>query len=83
MKSSLSIWLYVVSVKSALKIFTIFVAFLENMNFTPNYPTIYSAHLPKTANYLGYFWEKNCHHMFIVHGSAHPLQNNKHGYSFI
>ena len=21
--------------------------------------------------------------MFIVHGSAHPLQNNKHGYSFI
>ena len=21
--------------------------------------------------------------MFIVHGSAHPLQNNKHCYSFI
>ena len=22
------------------------------------YPTIYSAHLPKLANYLGYFWKK-------------------------
>ena len=29
-----SIWRYVVSVKSMLKILSIFVAFLENMNFT-------------------------------------------------
>ena len=34
MKSSLSIWHYVVSVKSTVKIFSIFVAFLENTNFT-------------------------------------------------
>ena len=32
-KSSTSIWRYVVSVKSMLKISSIFVAFLENMNF--------------------------------------------------
>ena len=34
MKSSLSIWRYVVSVKSTVKISSIFVAFLENTNFT-------------------------------------------------
>ena len=34
MKSSLSIWQYVVSVESTVKISSIFVAFLENMNFT-------------------------------------------------
>ena len=34
MKSSPSIWHYVVSVKSAVKISSIFVAFLENTNFT-------------------------------------------------
>ena len=33
-KSSLSIWHYVVSVKSTVKISLIFVAFLENTNFT-------------------------------------------------
>ena len=33
MKSSLSIWHYVVSVKSTVKISSIFVAFLENTNF--------------------------------------------------
>ena len=33
MKSSPSIWRYVVSVKSMVKILSIFVAFLENMNF--------------------------------------------------
>ena len=33
MKSSPSIWRYVVNVKSAVKILSIFVAFLENMNF--------------------------------------------------
>ena len=33
MKSSLSIWRYLVSVKSMVKISSIFVAFLENMNF--------------------------------------------------
>jgi hypothetical protein len=33
MNSSLSIWHYVVSVKSTVKISSIFVAFLENMNF--------------------------------------------------
>ena len=33
MKSSPSIWQYVVSVKSTVKISSIFVAFLENMNF--------------------------------------------------
>ena len=33
MKSSSSIWLYVVSVKLKVKILSIFVAFLENMNF--------------------------------------------------
>ena len=32
-KSSTSIWRYVVSVKSTVKISSIFVAFLENMNF--------------------------------------------------
>ena len=31
------------------------------------YPTIYSAHPPKLANYLGYFWEKNSHLMSIVY----------------
>ena len=34
MKSSLSIWHYVLNVKSMAKILAIFVAFLENMNFT-------------------------------------------------
>ena len=34
MKSLPSIWYYVVSVKSTVKISSIFVAFLENMNFT-------------------------------------------------
>ena len=34
MKSSPSIWHYKVDVKSAVKISSIFVAFLENMNFT-------------------------------------------------
>ena len=34
MKSSPSIWHYVVDVKSTVKISSIFVAFLENMNFT-------------------------------------------------
>ena len=33
MKSSPSIWHYVVSVKSTVKISSIFVPFLENMNF--------------------------------------------------
>ena len=33
MKSSPSIWHYVVIVKSTVKILSIFVAFLENMNF--------------------------------------------------
>ena len=33
MKSSPSIWQYVVSVKSMMKISSIFVAFLENTNF--------------------------------------------------
>ena len=33
MKSSPSIWRYVVNVKSTVKILPIFVAFLENMNF--------------------------------------------------
>ena len=36
MKSSPSIWRYVVSVKSTMKILSIFVAFLENMNFKYN-----------------------------------------------
>ena len=44
MKSSLSIWQYVVSVKSTVKIWSIFVAFLENTNFKKDtfkfsYPT--------------------------------------------
>ena len=34
MKSSSSIWHYVVNVKSTVKISSVFVAFLENMNFT-------------------------------------------------
>ena len=34
MKSSLSIWHYEVNVKSTVKILSIFVAFLENVNFT-------------------------------------------------
>ena len=33
MKSSLSIWRYVVNVKLTVKILLIFVAFLENVNF--------------------------------------------------
>ena len=37
MKSSPSIWHYVVDVKSTVKISLIFVAFLENMNFTKIY----------------------------------------------
>ena len=36
MKSSPLIWRYVVNVKSSGKILSIFVAFLENMNFTEN-----------------------------------------------
>ena len=34
-KSSSSIWLLLQNVKSTFKILSIFVAFLENMNFTP------------------------------------------------
>ena len=33
MKSSLSIWRYVLNVKSTVKILSIFVAFLDNVNF--------------------------------------------------
>jgi hypothetical protein len=36
-KSSPSIWRYVVSVKSTVKISSIFVSFLQNMNFTNTY----------------------------------------------
>ena len=36
MKSSASVWRYVVNVKSMVKISSIFVAFLENMNFMIN-----------------------------------------------
>ena len=39
MKSSPLIWLYVVNVKSTVKILSIFVAFLENVNFKTNYST--------------------------------------------
>ena len=35
MKSSPSIWHYVLDVKSTVKISSIFVAFLENINFNP------------------------------------------------
>ena len=44
-KSSLSIWQYVVTVKSMVKISSIFVAFLENMNFILDYKlcTLYSS----------------------------------------
>ena len=37
MKSSPSIWHYVVSVKSVVNILSIFVAFLENTNFNFNF----------------------------------------------
>ena len=43
MKSSLSIWRYVVNVKSMVKILSIFEAFLENVNFT---------YTPKTQGYI-------------------------------
>ena len=36
MKSSASVWRYVVNVKSMVKISSIFMAFLENMNFMIN-----------------------------------------------
>ena len=36
MKSSMSIWHYVANVNSTVKISSIFVAFLENMNFNVN-----------------------------------------------
>ena len=29
----------------------------------PKYPTIYSAHLHKSANYLGYYWKKLSYHV--------------------
>ena len=41
MKSSQLIWRYVVNVKSMLKILSIFVAFLENINFTDLFATLY------------------------------------------
>ena len=44
MKSSRSIWHYVVSVKSAVKISSIFVAFLENTNFTIQ--SVFSIRIP-------------------------------------
>ena len=37
MKSSPSIWCYVVNVKSTVKILAIFVAFLENINFKADF----------------------------------------------
>ena len=45
-KSSQSIWHYVASVKSTVKISSIFVAFLENMNFT----TCHLVHKPNKKN---------------------------------
>ena len=41
MKSLRSIWHYVVDVKSTVKISSIVVAFLENMNFTTQHPRIF------------------------------------------
>ena len=41
MKSSPSIWRYVVNVKSTVKISSIFVAFLENMNFKSACPGVF------------------------------------------
>jgi hypothetical protein len=41
-KSSLAIWRYVVSVKSMVKILSIFVAFLENMNFNKPFNSEFS-----------------------------------------
>ena len=41
MNSSPSIWHYVVSVKSTVKILSIFVTFIENMNFTNKNTTQY------------------------------------------
>ena len=46
MKSSSSIWYYVVVVKSTVKISSILVAFLDNMNFTVITPLKSSAFFP-------------------------------------
>ena len=51
MKSSPSIWHYVVSGKSTVKILSIFVAFLENTIFKTN-PVNYKGTI-KTENFLG------------------------------
>ena len=55
MKSSPSIWFYVVNVKSTVKISPIFVAFLENMNFIVTFSFDFS--LKK---------QKNVCHTYIV-----------------
>jgi hypothetical protein len=35
------------------------------LRFNGKYPTIYSAQLPKLANYLGYFWKKPSSHVHL------------------
>ena len=66
MKSSPSIWRYVVNVKSAVKILSIFVAFLENMNFKNKAilqygKSIFSNYVRIRIDYYGFllFYPKN------------------------
>ena len=68
MKSSLSIWHYVVSVKSTVKILSIFVAFLENTNFNipkskwrsevphSNFKNIHFAFLNSSEYWVDFCW---------------------------
>ena len=55
MKSSQSIWRYVVNIKSMVKILSILAAFLENMNFKPQVGTL-------THN----LWHANWQHYFLI-----------------
>jgi hypothetical protein len=57
MKSSQSIWRYVVNVKSTVKISSIFLAFLENMNF--NFHTLFSSFNFPIRDKVHILWEFN------------------------
>ena len=83
MKSSLSIWRYVASVKSTVKISLIFVAFLENMNFTKLYFDCKNGSWNSNfESYLQYVWSTTPHtsgsENIQALGERRPFDNYSH-----
>ena len=66
MKSLLWIWHYVINVKSRVKISSIFVAFLENMNFTQHIPDYKLYFLLTFVNFLLQLYNAMYSHLHCI-----------------